>query len=165
MSDATTQGTVTVFTERETYEEREKVQVEYATESELLAFANKVRQAGGANPIPALLPAYPSDPNRCLIALALNFECEVDSAYVLGTYEDKTRRWGMRTTHEIAGKLAEAEGFETIPVDSTSDNAGCYVVLPQRIAACAVAFDKGEAFQDYEAHDEDGEYDDYDPYL
>lgn len=51
---------------------------ERASLEELLVFANAVREAGGGNPIDALLPATPVDPNACLIAKNLNFNCEVN---------------------------------------------------------------------------------------
>jgi hypothetical protein len=51
--------------------------IEFATEAELLEFANKIREAGGANPLDALMPSTPSDSKACLIAQALNFSCVV----------------------------------------------------------------------------------------
>lgn len=51
--------------------------VERASFEELLDFANKVRAAGGGNPLSALMPAVPENENQCLIAKNLNFNCAV----------------------------------------------------------------------------------------
>lgn len=51
--------------------------MECLTEEELLEFANKIREAGGAELIEALLPSRPNDPSSCLIANALNFTSRV----------------------------------------------------------------------------------------
>lgn len=51
--------------------------VERASLEKVLEFANKVREAGGGNPLDALLPAVPADAQQCLIAKNLNFNCHV----------------------------------------------------------------------------------------
>ena len=49
----------------------------YASEEELLDFANRLRACGGANALEALIPSVPRHPEQCLIANALNFSCDV----------------------------------------------------------------------------------------
>ena len=51
--------------------------VEYATEAQVLEFAQKLRAAGNGDPIDALFPSTPSVGNACLIANALNFKSYV----------------------------------------------------------------------------------------
>lgn len=51
--------------------------VKRASLDELKEFANKVRAAGGGNPLDALMPSVPEDGSQCLIAKNLNFNCAV----------------------------------------------------------------------------------------
>lgn len=110
-----------------------------ATEAELLEFANVVREAGGGEVIPALLPAIPGAPSSCLIARALNFECVVDgSTHIQG-------RWDMFVSSaELAERIAEA--IDTVVYE---EDEGSYIILPDYIGKAAEAFDRGLAFTDY----------------
>lgn len=119
--------------------------VEVATEAELLEFANKVRAAGGANILDALLPSEPSDPRACLIANALNFSCEVRS---IGSWPDGVREtyWGMYFPYNMSNadrsRISEATGC---PID----NFYAALKLPRHIGNAAAAFDAGVAFNNY----------------
>jgi hypothetical protein len=53
-----------------------------ASFEELMEFANRIREAGGGNPLDALMPAIPQDSSQCLIARNLNFNCEVNGSDV-----------------------------------------------------------------------------------
>jgi hypothetical protein len=128
--------------------------IEYAEESELLDFANRVRAAGGGEPVAALFPAIPSDPNSCLIAKALNFGCTVDGWYGPNRDENSPQgglRWVMYIDNDYdeVEKIAEAVDCEMIPLDYSDqerDN-GEYMpgfVLPERIGNAACAFDHAD---------------------
>lgn len=123
-----------------------------ATLDELLEFANKVRNAGGGNPIDALMPAVPADPKQCLIAKNLNFNCWVDA----GEYGDEWTMWV--TTRELAQNIAKAVGCDTATstrVDTeTSVSFPVYgIVLPKEIGEVAQQFDS--AWDDFNACRED----------
>lgn len=107
-----------------------------ATEEELLAFANKIREAGGADIIPALFPSRKGDSTSCLIATALNFSCRVDS--------DGYEEWFMECNSVIAQKIEEAMDLEVRYEGNTA-----YVMLPEHIGNAAEAFDEGLAFGKY----------------
>lgn len=110
----------------------------YATEAELLDFANKVREAGGGNPIEALFPSTVGNSSACLIANALNFDCQVDAVH-----EDV---WTMTIAdgpneaerHRRIRAIAEATGCKIWYV-SADDPAGIF--LPPKIGNAAHAFD------------------------
>jgi hypothetical protein len=119
---------------------------EMASIEEVKDFCNKVREAGGANPLDSLLPAIPQKANECLIALNLNFSCEVDAR---GTYEDWMEElehlgyqegetiWGMTSNPEVAGEISEALDIPILDEEYDNDT----VVLPAKIARVAEAFD------------------------
>ena len=143
-----------------------------ATEEELLDFANKIRAAGGANVLEALLPSTPQDPHACLIANALNFGCRVDGlnsdqwhmelpgsfdfakakaiadsveckvAYVASRYDEEKAFW--RSVYEAldAPPASDAE-------DWAEDYDGFVILLPEHIGNAAAAFDDGSAFVDF----------------
>lgn len=127
-----------------------------ATEKELLAFANKVRKAGGGDVIKALLPSVPADPSYCLIANALNFQCDV-----MGGYGPKCNTWAMEIqgteeTKKLVLKIAKKLNLraEIDPYTSFNYRTGkrdqyyaCAILLPAVIGNCAYAFDEGVAFQ------------------
>lgn len=133
------------------------IELEVATEAELLEFANAVRAAGAADALEALLPSRPSASNSCLIANALNFECLVDSftdyeAIASDDYEPRVPHgWRMYlgAREELARNIAD-----TVPgctfVDLGTVSYPSYAVnLPPHIGNAAHAFDAGVAFQDY----------------
>lgn len=120
-----------------------RVPCEYATVGEVLEFVNAMRQAGGAETIDQLPTGVPRDPRRCLLARALNFECEVRG---LSRYADGTSCWHMlltdKTNAEIEA-LAEAMGLETF---EDYIGAAKSIILPREIGNVARAFDKGEGW-------------------
>lgn len=117
------------------YDEDDASAHSVATEEELLEFANMVRKAGGADPIPALLPANPYEGDSCLIALAVNFDSEVNG---LGDV------WYIATSDRTINTRIEA----AIGLGFTDKNGYC-VRLPEHIKNAAIAFDKGAAFTEY----------------
>lgn len=119
---------------------------ERATLEELKEFANAVREAGGGNPIDALMPAVPEDSSQCLIARNLNFNCVVEPAYRLGLGD----KWIMAVdSREVRNKIAEKLRLRRLNLISNSswEEVPRYaVVLPNPIAQVARDFDKvGEA--------------------
>lgn len=121
-----------------------------ATEEELLAFCNLVREAGFADTLDGLLPSKTGDPSTCLIANALNFKCRVfpESSHP----DDRTSSlWMMHlpddTSAELYHKVLDVVGTEHLLTDS--DRLYKCVPLPLLIGNCARAFDAGEAFQEY----------------
>ena len=120
------------------------LEYKYATEQEVLDFANKVREAGGGEVIDELLPAYAGAPNQCLIAKALNFDCSVyptgniDGVYPTGNIDDPaTSFWIMDVDSEVADKIADATGCE---VHYRGDDYSS-LKLPELIGNAAHAFD------------------------
>lgn len=109
----------------------------YATEEELLAFANKLRAAGAADPLDALLPGKRGKGEACLIANACNFGCEVSPC---GGW------WGMFFPHNVSRERIDAlatavdcevlENFSLHPELATH-----YIRLPEKIGNTAHAFD------------------------
>lgn len=128
---------------------------EYATEQELLDFANKIREAGGADVLEALMPSKPGDAEACLIANALNFGCSVRPVRGhLPTYEDGSSPWVM----EIGGdedklrELGEALDLPIVTITRSRFNYSTYLdeyydvdvlALPKHIGNAAEAFDSG----------------------
>jgi hypothetical protein len=120
---------------------------EYATEEEVLAFANKVRKAGGANVLEALMPSVPGNANSCLIARALNFECSIRPFYGSPTSTGEYAYWYMefppRTSLEQAAKIADAVGCECVSVPVPFIDSTLYrIILPRHIGNAAHAFDE-----------------------
>lgn len=121
-----------------------------ATLEELLEFANKVREAGGGNPLDALMPAVPADASQCLIAKNLNFNCEVDKPFAGGD-------WAMNfhSDRETRDAVAEALGLEPRTTPDLPENMSppqraqyededfsYYVMLPDEIGQVAEEFDE-----------------------
>lgn len=113
-----------------------------ASLDEVRDFANKVRKAGGGNPLDALMPAVPSDANQCLIAKNLNFNCAVNKP-------DEDGPWMMHVDDEkIARNISEALDLELIYQSSAyyySNELAWALVLPDNIGAVAYDFDKAFA--------------------
>lgn len=105
-----------------------------ASFSEVLDFANKVREAGGANPLDALMPAVPEDSSQCLIARNLNFNCTVRGA--IG-FELSESAWVMEADESVCRRIADALGLQFV-VNDLGIHA---VVLPEPIAQVAADFD------------------------
>jgi hypothetical protein len=125
------------------------ITLEYATVGEVLEFVNRVREAGGAETIDRLPNAVPRDPERCLLARALNFDCEVRG---YGRWPSGATIWHMvlpsKSAAEVAA-LAEALGLEH---DSAPSRRGldATIVLPEEIGNVARAFDLNEGWtRDY----------------
>lgn len=113
-----------------------------ATLAELHIFANKVREAGGGNPIDALMPAVPQDSTQCLIAKNLNFNCEVKGA---DGYDWPRDDWVMELTDKnVRDRIAAALDLPTAErqADRWEPPVTFYAVrLPNEIGAVAQAFD------------------------
>lgn len=109
-----------------------------ATLDELHEFANKVREAGGGNPIDALLPSVPQDSTQCLIAKNLNFNCHVDTTRVYG------RSYWVMWVEDRVLRDRIARELNKLKVNSTVRllEEGQYgVVLPDHIGKVASDFD------------------------
>lgn len=120
-----------------------------ATLEELLEFANKVREAGGGNPLDALMPAVPADASQCLIAKNLNFNCEVDKLFnddwTMNFHSDRATRDAVaeglglesRTTPDLPENMspAQREQYE-------DEDFSYYVMLPDEIGQVAEEFDE-----------------------
>lgn len=139
---------------------------ERASLQELLDFANKVRAAGGGNLLDALMPATPLDPQKCLIAKNLNFNCEVKNASIsciLGGAidEEVVREWLKSNTNddywgmfiddkETRDKIADAlnllafdssEGKYNLATCEEYQKQWFCIVLPESIGQVASDFD------------------------
>lgn len=122
------------------------------TEAELLAVANRLRAAGGANVLEALLPSRPMDSSRCLIANALNFECEVlipDEIDGKDNYAFPDQ-WAMTLPENMSEErreaLAEAMGWPLARItNDVYEEWG--LLLPLEVGNSARAFDARIAFK------------------
>lgn len=151
-----------------------------ATLDELFEFANKVRAAGGGNPLDALMPAVPEDTSQCLIAKNLNFNCAVNSHPVRedGSVISEVR-WHMSVADEATrDKIADDLGLEHYDGgEDVEDEDGNYmtleygVVLPKEIGQVAHDFDQVtnvlyDMERGYQIKDEDKALvEDFWPYL
>lgn len=127
-----------------TYESPYGTTLKYASENEVLEFANAVRKAGGGNVISALLPAHPGQTDSCLIARALNFSCKIipDEDH---KFADGSQRWLMVVeTDELARKIAKKCHLRT----KRNDDCRLEIILPKRIGNVAATFD--DAAEDYQ---------------
>lgn len=135
--------------------------LEYADEAELLSFANKLRAAGEADPLEALMPSVPGDANACLIANAVNFQSEVDGVndgdsdnddwYMFLPSDMETDR-ALRIAAAIDCELLVGwedpfNGDHYLIKPSENDTLTCLMIkLPERIGNAARAFDKDEGW-------------------
>lgn len=118
----------------------------------LLDFANKVRAAGGGNPLDALMPAVPQDSTQCLIAKNLNFNCRVDQ----GGIDDRESRWVMwvgddaELAHKIASHVHCTPVFQRrVEYFGEAPKNDYGVMLPPDIGQVAADFDAGwDSFKD-----------------
>lgn len=136
------------------YDEQPRPRHHYLTEAELLEIANKIRAAGGGDPLEAFFPSYQGDENQCLIANALNFGCKVQpmptrvnykafDKRIPTTWDDHTSKWVMEVpTAKLAKKLADALGWEVV------DKPFCrnLIILPKEVGNTALAFDEGRGW-------------------
>lgn len=107
--------------------------IEYATEAETLVFANRVRVAGGAEFLKALLPSVPGHAGACLIANALNFGCAVRPNGSRSSYNGEFDHWYMELPLSVDG--------ESLSYKLNLPKLGSYLVLPRMIGNAAHAFD------------------------
>lgn len=122
---------------------------ERATLEELQEFANKVREAGGGNPLDALMPAVPQDPKQCLIAKNLNFNCTVQpSSTNYGDDYENPNAWLMiLEDHGVRDSIADSLGLEKTDYvrnewkDGYKDVTYPAVKLPAKYARVAQDFD------------------------
>jgi len=136
-----------------------------ATEQELIEFVNKIREAGGADVIDALFPSYKSEPKSCLIARALNFQCEVngtnkphswarDYPELIGLYMT-TARWLESNNYIWVMKVHHGSEFQSInKAEEIAEKLNLprvenELLLPEPIGNAAEAFDDGRAFQEF----------------
>lgn len=118
--------------------------IEYASEEEVLAYVNRVREVGGGDILDALLPSEPGNANACLIARGLNFSCEVWPIY---DRRNNGEWWGwrMEVDASIADKLIEDSelGLEyQDDIRNVTYGNLIHLILPRRIGAAAQAFDE-----------------------
>jgi hypothetical protein len=110
-----------------------KVATKRASLAELKKFANQVRKAGGGNPLDALMPAIPADPQQCLIAKNLNFNCFVNP--------DSQDRWAMWTDEATRDRIANKLGLKKVDEVTFGEEIEYGVVLPGAIGKVAADFD------------------------
>jgi len=134
-----------------------------ATLNEVLDFANKVREAGGGNPLDALMPAVPQDSSQCLIARNLNFNCEVYGSSYQGERFLSDRHgyntdefWSMfvddgDTAQKIAAAI-DSDVFSRTVLGTTQWE----IPLPPRIGAVARDFDSAFDYM-HSVTDSDGQ--------
>jgi len=120
--------------------------IERASNERLLEFANAVREAGGANPLDALMPAVPQDGYGCLVAQAMNFNCCVGGSSDKGIEEaDSNRSWSMfiedRDAVQIAERIQAKTGLAWLPGHEDEDYEA-EILLPPDIRQVAEDFDK-----------------------
>lgn len=135
-----------------------------ATERELLNFANRVRDAGGADFLKKLLPAYPEQSTECLIARALNFHCEITPWAPCnpdrdnGRFSDGSEKWIMIPHHgnteqsekkarELAPKISLRLLKQRTSMRADDEPIKYGLQLPRHIGNAAEAFDLGMAFE------------------
>lgn len=118
-----------------------------ATIAELTDFANKVREAGGGNPLDALMPAVPEDQEQCLIAKNLNFNCEVNT-------EGPGGSWIMVLAGdmETRDKIAEKLGLKKYDWEQNPGELQYSVILPAAIGRVADEFDNWAEACTYEEY-------------
>lgn len=102
-----------------------------ASVKEVIEFANKVRKAGGGNTIDALMPSLPESTDSCLIANALNFDCEI---------VPQNKEWLM-VVHD--GEVGENIAKELDLPYYYSSEICVSITLPKEIGYVAKAFDSG----------------------
>lgn len=119
-----------------------------ASLEELLEFANAVREAGGGNPLDALMPAVPEDAKQCLIARNLNFNCTVrgaDGVYLKNgkAIPSDNDTWIMYISDErIVRAVAKKLNLKKVYYERWNEvDHPVGVLLPRRIGRIAYEFD------------------------
>lgn len=143
-----------------------------ATIEETLAFANAIREAGGGNPLDALMPAVPSDPSQCLIAKNLNFNCrvagleedDVHGELIPAAYEGA---WVMlfgnnKTLRDTIANALDLPAIDSYIEDDTDEGwrrePDYAIVLPAEIGQVAADFDEWTRALHREYDGKKGEY-------
>lgn len=129
--------------------------IPYATEEEVLDFANRLRKIGGAEVIEAFFPSNPGSASSCLIANALNFGCSVapgpSGRNADGSIRPEYQYWCMDFPYHMYGaeveRIAEEMGCEVQRLAYTETHQ---MRLPRLIGNAAHAFDS--APDDEDAH-------------
>lgn len=113
-----------------------------ATLEELLVFANAVREAGGGNPLDALMPAVPEDASQCLIAKNLNFNCTVAPGGPDGEW-----CMGFGGNQELRNRIAESLDLAIWDYQppTLTGSSQYFVILPPEIGQVANDFDNWDA--------------------
>lgn len=140
---------------------RDPTIVPCATEEELLAFANKLRAAGHAEPLESLMPSTPGNSSSCLIANACNFSSAVRpsalASHGIDYRESSDSRefpcWLLSFPRNMGLPRAQAVADAVdLPLRTAMDwdgtDAYYYIILPREIGNAAHAFDDGVAFQE-----------------
>lgn len=118
-----------------------------ASLGETLEFANKVRKAGGGSPLDALLPGIGGQPKSCLIARALNFSCQIETASVPGVDIASVSAghflpWVMFVKDRGTRlKIAEQLDLPLVQAKPMMRSAEEAILIPAEIGAVAEAFD------------------------
>lgn len=100
------------------------ITLHYATETELLEFTRKLREAGGVDTLDALLPSQAHIPTQCLIANAVNFSSSVQpvargqgiNPYKFSTFPSGAWQWFMIPGDVDVATLAAAVDCEVVSV-------------------------------------------------
>jgi hypothetical protein len=128
-----------------------------ATLEQTLEFCNKVREAGGANPLDALMPGVPEDPDQCLIARNLNFSCRVmplaRQTHVFAptewmmVVEDEDVRQRIATSLDLELTVAYGDTGSSLDVSRREEFEA--IVLPPEIGQVASDFDEVATNREY----------------
>lgn len=110
-----------------------------ASMKEVLEFCTKVREAGGGNPLEALMPGIPEDAKSCLIARNLNFECIVGCLYAENgeTVSDVN---AIRTANEERARKHSGAWFMTLEDKETRDRIAASLELQSVNLFCRKRF-------------------------
>jgi hypothetical protein len=122
-----------------------------ASIEQVVNFANAVREAGGGSLIEELLPSVPEEPNSCLVANALNFDCDVNShagVWYMEIYESEK---GIDIAEQLDLEYDAPKYLDYVDDETGKEHyayeGGCEIYLPEEIGLVAEAFD---TWADYE---------------
>lgn len=117
--------------------------IHYASEEEVLEFANAVRKAGGGELLPALLPGDAGRASSCLIANSLNFQCIVGPEKIADSISGEFPFWVMGLHGPNATETGKAIAEELCLYGRAPNrDYDCYeIMLPSHIGNAAHAFD------------------------
>lgn len=125
------------------------------SEQELLKVCNQVREAGGVHTLTELEPGMDGEPDQCLIAINLNFDCEIDGRHLVEEdveyqgekYLDTSPKpWVMVIdSKEALHNIAEKMQWRIVTIEESplypEQKA---LLLPKELALSAEAFDSRE---------------------